>query len=131
MARYWMYVSVTYRQSGLLTVEQLTLFTLEHASSSELLTAVIRTLRQHTEVWACMDRTQSISSALFAAHTVWKTRGVQSRPLLNLLIELDDGRLLEQTAREQVLADHTAFAYVSRCQYCNAPIFTCDRLYIQ
>lgn len=92
---------------------QLTLFTLEHTASSELLTAVIRTLRQHAEVWACMNNMQTIVSALFAAHTVWKTRGAQSRPLLNLLIELDEGRLLEQTAREQVLADHTAFAYVS------------------
>lgn len=60
-----------------------------------------------------MNKMRTISSALFAAHTIWKARGVQSRPLINLLIELDDGRLLEQSQREQVLADHTAFAYVS------------------
>jgi mediator of RNA polymerase II transcription subunit 12, fungi type len=32
---------------------------------------------------------------------------------MKLLIELDDGRILEQSAREQILADHTAFVYVS------------------
>ncbi|KAI0688045.1 hypothetical protein BC835DRAFT_1419486 [Cytidiella melzeri] len=96
------------------TMLELTLSTLEHASSNELLTAVLRTLRQHVEVWACMDTMKSITSALFSAHTVWKTRGVRSRPLMKLLIELDDGRLLEHTAREQVLTDLTAFAYALR-----------------
>ncbi|KAI0093156.1 hypothetical protein BDY19DRAFT_989824 [Irpex rosettiformis] len=96
------------------TMLELTLFTLEHASSNELLTAVLRTLRQHVEVWACMDRMQSITSALYASHTVWKTRGVRSRPLMKLLIELDDGRLLEQFAREQIVNDYTAFSYALR-----------------
>ncbi|KAI0344762.1 hypothetical protein BDW22DRAFT_1354912 [Trametopsis cervina] len=93
------------------TMLELTLFTLEHATSNELLTAVLRTLRQHVEVWACFSRMQEITNTLYSVHTVCKSRGVQSRPLMNLLIELDDGRLLNPAAREQVLSDFAAFVH--------------------
>lgn len=33
---------------------------------------------------------------------------------MKLLIELDDGRLLSELAREQVINDFTAFSYVSK-----------------
>ncbi len=96
---------------------QLTLFALEHASSHELLTAVIQTLQQHMEVWACLNMMANITSSLYTAHVTWKSRGVQSRPLLNLLLDVDDGHHLEQAAREQVSADSSAFAHVSIISY--------------
>lgn len=61
-----------------------------------------------------MNKMPNITAALLAAHTVWKVRGVQSRPLLNVLIKLDDGRFLEPATRELVQNDHQAFVYV-RC----------------
>ena len=63
---------------------QFSLYTLQHATSIELLTAVIETLRQHMEVWACLNAMKSVTAALFATHQYWKARGIQNRNLLNL-----------------------------------------------
>ncbi|CCM03317.1 uncharacterized protein FIBRA_05445 [Fibroporia radiculosa] len=90
---------------------QLTLYTLEHASNHELLKAVIETLRQHMEVWACMNMLRTIAGALFAAHQFWRTRGIQTRALLSLLTEVDNGRYLEPQQREQMLGDLSAYSH--------------------
>lgn len=73
----------------------------------------MQTVRQHTEVWAGLDVMKEIVTALFAAHCVWKNRGVQNRALLSLLLQLDSGTRLEPSAREQVLVDYTVFTHVS------------------
>jgi len=61
---------------------ELTLLSLEHATTIELLNVVIETLRQHTEVWAFVNMMKTVAAALFTAHQVWSTRGIQTRALL-------------------------------------------------
>ncbi|KAH9945672.1 hypothetical protein B0H21DRAFT_744154 [Amylocystis lapponica] len=87
----------------------LTLFTLEHTYNHDLLTVVIETIRQHMEIWACMNVMKTLAGALYAAHQLFRTRGVQTRALLTLLIEVDNERHLEPTVREQILADISAY----------------------
>ncbi|KAL6308224.1 hypothetical protein BKA93DRAFT_726196 [Sparassis latifolia] len=91
------------------SILDITLFTLEHAASNELLTAVMETLRQHMEVWACMNIMHTIATALYASHQFWRTRGIHTRALLSLLIEVDNDRYLEPASREHILADITAY----------------------
>ncbi|OSD03951.1 hypothetical protein PYCCODRAFT_163808 [Trametes coccinea BRFM310] len=93
------------------SILDMSLCTLEHANSSSLLTAVIETIRQHIEVWACMDRMQDVASALWAVHQTWRARGSQNRVLLKLLAEVDNDRYLEPAAREQMLSDISAFSH--------------------
>ncbi|KAI0958249.1 hypothetical protein AcV7_004122 [Taiwanofungus camphoratus] len=89
----------------------LTLFTLGRASTTELLTVVIETLRQHIEVWACMNVMKTIAESLYTAHQVWRTRGIRTRALLYFVIEVDNERYLEPVAREHVLADVSAYTH--------------------
>ena len=90
----------------------MSLYTLEYANSSPLLTAVIETIRQHIEVWACMNRMRDVASALWTVHQTWRSRGSQNRVLLKLLAEVDNDRYLEPAAREQMLSDISAFSHV-------------------
>ena len=80
----------------------------------DLLTAVMQTLRQHTEVWAGLDVMKDIVTALFVTHCTWKNRGIQSRALLSFMLQLDGGRYLELAAREQVSTDYSVFTHVSQ-----------------
>lgn len=80
--------------------------------SNDFLAATLRTLRQHMEVWACLDIMKSIASALFSTHGAWKARGVQSRELIQLLLEVDHGQHLEPAAREQLFTDQHNFTRV-------------------
>lgn len=97
----------------LLTSFQLSLFMLDRALTNDLLTAVMQTLRQHTEVWAGLNAMKRIVTALFNVHCTWKNRGIQSRALLSLLLELDGDQCLDPAAREQVLTDQSVFTHVS------------------
>ena len=90
---------------------------LAHPMSSELLSAVMQTLRQHTEVWAGLNVIKEIVSSLFAVHCTWKNRGIQSRPLFSLMLQLDAGRFLEASAREQVSMDYSVFTHVSPIKF--------------
>ena len=54
-----------------------------------------------------------IVQALDTAHQVWKLRGVQSRPLLALLIKFDNGRYLNEGSRERIVSDIAAFTLVT------------------
>ncbi|KAI0769653.1 hypothetical protein BD413DRAFT_627402 [Trametes elegans] len=89
----------------------MSLCTLEYANSGPLLTAVIETIRQHIEVWACMNRMREVASALWTVHQTWRSRGSQNRVLLKLLAEVDNDRYLEPAAREQMLSDISAFSH--------------------
>ncbi|KAI8993842.1 hypothetical protein BD414DRAFT_480612 [Trametes punicea] len=93
------------------SILDMSLYTLEYASNNPLLTAVIETLRQHIEVWACMNRMHDVASALWAVHQTWRSRGSQNRVLLKLLAEIDNDRYLEPAAREQMLSDISAFSH--------------------
>ena len=90
------------------------MFVLEQASDSQLLTSVIETLKQHIEVWACMDAVQRITVALHDKHCALKARGNQNPSILDLLIEMDQGRYLDSSAREVVFSDRAAYTNVSR-----------------
>ncbi|EMD32061.1 hypothetical protein CERSUDRAFT_162114 [Gelatoporia subvermispora B] len=89
----------------------LTLALLEHTSSNDLLVAVIQALRQHMEVWACMDTMRTIAAALFTTHQAWRSRGLHNRTLMTFLLEVDNERYLDVTARQQVDADLSAYVH--------------------
>ncbi|KAH9858392.1 hypothetical protein C2E23DRAFT_767676 [Lenzites betulinus] len=93
------------------SILDMSLCTLEYANNSALLTAVIETIRQHIEVWACMDRMQDVTSALWTVHQTWRGRGLQNRILLKLLAEVDNDRYLDAASREQMLSDISAFSH--------------------
>ncbi|KZT67178.1 hypothetical protein DAEQUDRAFT_673722 [Daedalea quercina L-15889] len=90
---------------------ELTLFTLERATTHQLLVVVIETLCQHMEVWACMNVMRNVAAGLYAAHQYWRGRGIHSRQLLSLLMQVDKGRYLEQAQRDQVTNDVSAFSH--------------------
>ncbi|KAL0581804.1 RNA polymerase II mediator complex subunit [Marasmius crinis-equi] len=87
---------------------ELTNYLLEHASTVDLLIPVIDTIHRHATVWTAMDAKRDIISALNNARNVWKLRGIQSRPLLALLTELDAGRYLSDALREEIVSDNSA-----------------------
>ncbi|KAF5386158.1 hypothetical protein D9615_002361 [Tricholomella constricta] len=87
----------------------LALSLLEHTTTLDLLIAVIDTLHRFATIWACMNAMGSIITALDKAHQVWKARGIQSRPLLSLLLEFDIGKHLNEASRDRITSDITVF----------------------
>lgn len=53
-----------------------------------------------------------ITAALYNAHQVARTRGIQSRALLALLVEIDNGQHLDASSRRHISADIAAFTHV-------------------
>ncbi|ESK91038.1 rna polymerase ii mediator complex component [Moniliophthora roreri MCA 2997] len=102
---YCVAVELMTRTSCFDTVLELTTYLLEHSSTADLLIPVIDTFRRHATVWAAMDVKRDIIVALSSAHHVWKLRGIQSRPLLALLMEFDAGRYLTDALREEIAND--------------------------
>ena len=86
---------------------------LEHATTTDMLMVVIEMFHRHLDVWASMNAIGTIITALYSAHQLWRSRGVQSRALLALLVKLDNGHHLDDVSREHVAADISAFAHVS------------------
>lgn len=82
---------------------------LEHSTTLAMLSAVIETIHRYVVIWACVQRTASITAALYASHQLWKSRGVQSRKLLALLVDIDNFQHLDQASREQVVGDMSSF----------------------
>jgi len=82
---------------------------LQDPPTTELLTAVIETLHRYVTIWTCMHSVPAITIALYNAH---RTRGSQSRALLTLLLEIDNGQHLDVGFREHVSADIAAFTHV-------------------
>ncbi|KAJ7124966.1 hypothetical protein C8R44DRAFT_127826 [Mycena epipterygia] len=94
---------------------ELILCVLQHSATVDLLTAVIDTLHRFTCIWTCMNVTGNIVNALYSAHQRWKkTRGGEFRALLNLLVEFDDGRYLDEVSRSNVNADISTFILALR-----------------
>lgn len=75
--------------------------------------SVIETFHRYVTIWTCMNAAATITAALYTAHQMGRTRGIQSRILLALLVEIDNGQHLDTPSREQVSADIAAFAHVS------------------
>ena len=69
-----------------------------------------------------MNEMGRVISALDTAHQARKTQGVQSRPLLSLLLELDNGKYLTAHSRNRIVGDMTAFTMVGlRIVTCSDP----------
>jgi mediator of RNA polymerase II transcription subunit 12, fungi type len=86
---------------------------LQRASDSELMAAVIETFHRYITIWTCMCSAATITAALYTAHQVARTRGIQSRILLALLVEIDNGQHLDEPSRRHTSADIAAFTHVT------------------
>lgn len=75
--------------------------------------AVIETFHRYVTIWTCMGSAGTITAALYTAHQMARTRGIQSRILLAMLVEIDNGQHLDAPSREHVSADIAAFTHVS------------------
>jgi mediator of RNA polymerase II transcription subunit 12 len=85
---------------------------LERSTTIHELTVVLSALRRYLIIWTCMGTTGAIATALYSAHQVWKSRGLQSRGLLDLLLVVDNNRFLDNIARDHIAADVSAFTHV-------------------
>ena len=86
---------------------------LDHSNDAESMNGLIGTFYRYATIWTCMDVVPIIVQALDRAHQVWKLCGVQSRPLLALLIKFDNGRYLSKGSRERIESDIAAFTLVT------------------
>jgi mediator of RNA polymerase II transcription subunit 12 len=86
---------------------------LDHSNDAESMNGLIGTFYRYATIWTCMDVVPIIVQALDRAHQVWKLCGVQSRPLLALLIKFDNGRYLNEGSRERIESDIAAFTLVT------------------
>ncbi|KAJ7209594.1 hypothetical protein GGX14DRAFT_630911, partial [Mycena pura] len=99
------------------SVLELIICALQHSATVDVLTAVIDTLHRLACIWNCMNVTGTIVNALYSAHQRWKkTRGGEFRALLDLLVEFDDGRYLDEASRAHVNADISSFTFALRPQ---------------
>ncbi|KAG6821035.1 hypothetical protein H0H93_007925 [Arthromyces matolae] len=57
-----------------------------------------------------MSEIDTIVVALDKAHQAWRARGIQSRPLLSLLLQFDAGRSLDIASRQRISADVALFS---------------------
>ncbi|KAJ6602183.1 hypothetical protein B0H10DRAFT_2167359 [Mycena sp. CBHHK59/15] len=97
------------------TALELILCALQHSTTVDLLNAVIDTLQRFTCIWTCMNITGTIVNALYSAHQHWKKiRGGEFRALLNLLVEFDDGRYLDDISRSHLNTDISSFTLALR-----------------
>ncbi|THH04935.1 hypothetical protein EW145_g5157 [Phellinidium pouzarii] len=89
---------------------KLTLDVLKITTSTDLLMATVDILKCGLNIWVCMDTMNDISQALLVTHKSWKSRGVHIRCLVNLLLEVDDGKFLDAVSRKHVIEDALHFA---------------------
>lgn len=82
------------------------------STTTDFLMAVVESLRRGLNLWVCMDAMATIAQALLATHYAWKTRGVHVRCLVELLLEVDDGRFLDSASRQSVIDDAVHFSQV-------------------
>ncbi|KAF9219563.1 hypothetical protein BS17DRAFT_760662 [Gyrodon lividus] len=99
---------------------ELSLLVLSQTSHAEVVTAVGGVFHRFATVWTSMNATSTITNALYAAHVVWRNRGLQVRSLLALLVEMDAGRHLGEAARTLVAADISSFAHALAPDAANA-----------
>ncbi|KAF8909882.1 hypothetical protein CPB85DRAFT_1435527 [Mucidula mucida] len=78
--------------------------------NADSLNTAIDIIRRFATIWACMDAVNTILATLQTAHQSWKSRGVQSRALLLLIVELDNNALLSREARDQIQTDASIYA---------------------
>jgi hypothetical protein len=79
----------------------------------DAVTSVIETVHQHAQIWACMQKTTTIVTALNTAHRFWSNQHVHCRALLDVLMEMDNGNHLDGPSRERIESDITTFTHVN------------------
>ena len=82
----------------------------------DLLGVLIETIRRYLSIWASMNVMKAIASALYAANSACKARGMHSRVLLTLLLEIDNGRNLDPNSRKVIESEMMSYAQV--CTSC-------------
>ncbi|KAG6334052.1 hypothetical protein ID866_5040 [Astraeus odoratus] len=90
---------------------QLSLSVLSQTSNAQMILTVGEVFHRFATVWTSMNCTGMITSALYSVHMAWKNRGMQVRSLSALLLQMDAGRYLEESARAQIIADMSSFAH--------------------
>ena len=85
---------------------------LERCTDAESTSSLLGTFERYLTIWSCMDVMPTIVKALDDLHQVLKHRGVQSRPLLTLLMKFDNGRYFGEASRIRISSDITAFTLV-------------------
>lgn len=103
---------------------QLTLCLLRYAQDPNSMTSVVDVLHHYAAIWSCMNAIPSIVQTLYDAYQTWKSRGLQSRPLLGILMESDNGRHLAEAYRNQIVSDIIAFRMVSTPHLVRSKNFT-------
>ena len=59
-----------------------------------------------------MDAIPTIVETLYNVHTAWKSKGVHIRFLVDLLLDIDDGRVLDSASRRLIVDGAAQFAQV-------------------
>ncbi|KAG8221691.1 hypothetical protein J3R82DRAFT_1977 [Butyriboletus roseoflavus] len=90
---------------------ELSLSVLSQTSHAGVVAAVGEVFHRFANVWTSMNATSGITNALYSSHVVWRNRGMQVKSLLALLVEMDGGRHLDESARALVAADISSFAH--------------------
>ncbi|KAI6044642.1 hypothetical protein EDC04DRAFT_2641397 [Pisolithus marmoratus] len=81
---------------------ELSLSVLSQTSNSQITEVVGEVFHRFANVWTSMGCT---------GHMEWKNRGMRVRSLLALLIQMDAGRHLNESARAQITADISSFTH--------------------
>lgn len=111
MAPYWRCVLLLSKFEVLTALMQLSLSVLSQTTHAELLTAVGEVFHRFATIWTAMNVTGTITSTLYSTYLLWRTQGGKTRSLLTLIIEMDNGRQLDATAKTQVDNDIAAFTH--------------------
>lgn len=90
---------------------ELSLSVLSQTSNPQIIQVVGEVFHRFATVWTSMGCTGAITTALYSAHMEWKNRGMRVRSLLALLIQMDAGRHLDESARAQITADISSFTH--------------------
>jgi hypothetical protein len=59
-----------------------------------------------------MNVTKNITRALFVAHQVYAAKGSHCRSLIDLLLDMDNDRKLEEAERQRLMEDIPNFSHV-------------------
>lgn len=92
---------------------QLSLLLLKYTTQTDQLVVILDTLRRYRLIWNCMEVVEAIVVALHTSHKAFAANGIHSRPLAELLLELDGERYLGESDRQDVIEKSEMLSQVS------------------
>ena len=104
--------SFEHPRSSLNFVSQITLRILKVIPTNELLVVIIDTLRHRLEIWACMNKMPEIMETVYGVHQAKKSRGEHVRPLVTLILDMDNGHYLDPTSKHLLVEEAAHYAQV-------------------